>query len=236
MRSTLTRLLAGTAVAAAVVVTVAGTAGATTTPPKAPTTLSITLGKNTITAGQSDSISGTLDSKGSAVPGRIVELEKWLPKPKKWAGLVEKKTGAKGGVEFWVTPASTTSYRLVFNGTPKYAYTHSAVGTVRVKPFVKIATQLSIAESATAPIAPGSSDTISGQLTTTHGRDLGGQWVWLANVVNGKAHLLKAYKTGKYGKVSFIVKPKSTTTYELEFLGTPVYHSTVSGTVTATVS
>jgi len=236
MRSTLTRLLAGTAVAAAVVVTVAGTAGATTTPPKAPTTLSIRLGHNTITAGQSDSISGSLLTHKTPLNGRNIELERWLPKLKKWQAFVEKKTGPKGGVEFWVSPAATTSYRLVFPGGPNYRYTHSAVGTVHVKPFVKIATELSIAESATAPIAPGTADTIAGQLTTTKNKDLAGQWVWLATVSNGKAHLVKAYKTGKYGRVSFIVKPKSTTTYELEFRGTPVYAASDSGTVTATVS
>jgi hypothetical protein len=233
MRTTLTRLLAGTAVAATAVLTVAGTAGATTTPPKAPTTLSITLAKGVIIDGQKDTVSGTLASSGTPVPGRIIQLDRWRPSTKKWYAFEEKKTGVKGGVAFVVSPENTTTYRLVFLGGPNYKYSHSAAGTIVVKPFVKTKTVLSISQT---PNSAKHNDTISGQLTTAKGRDLGGQFVWLASVANGKAHLLRAFKTGKFGKVAFVVTPSATTTYELKFLGTKVLAGTTSGTVTDTVS
>jgi hypothetical protein len=240
MRTTLTRLLAGTAVAATVVVTFAGTAGAATTTPKAPTTLSIVLAHNSITKGDTDTVSGVLASKGTPLPGRTVEIERWLSKAKKWYGFEERGTGPKGGVAFVVRPAGTTSYRLVFNGGPNYDATHSATGTVVVKPFVKTPTVLSISQTpGTSNPGPGKSktyDTISGQLTTAKGKDLGGQFVWLDKVVSGKLHEQYALRTGKLGKVSFKVSPAATTTYELVFKGTTVLAKSSSGTVTDTVS
>jgi hypothetical protein len=233
MRTTLTRLLAGTAVAATVVLTVAGTAGATTTPPKAPTNLSITIAKGVIIDGQKDTVDGTLTSIGTPLPGRIIQIDRWLPKAKKWYAFEERKTGPKGGVAFVVSPENTTSYRLVFPGGPNYKYSRSASGTVVVLPFVKVPTVLSISQT---PNTAKHNDTISGQLTTAKGKDLGGQFVWLATVANGKTHLLRAFKTGKFGHVSFVVNPSATTTYELKFLGTKVLAGSASGTVTDTVS
>src|SRR5579862_5777262 len=58
MRTSLTRAVAGAAIAAAAVLTAVGTASATTTP--APTTLSISASQSTINAGQKDVISGQL--------------------------------------------------------------------------------------------------------------------------------------------------------------------------------
>jgi hypothetical protein len=234
MRTTLTRLLAGTAVAATAVLTVAGTASATTPPPKAPTTLSIVLARNTITVGQKDTVGGTLASKGTPLPGRTIQLDRWLPAVKKWSAFEEKKTGVKGGVAFVVAPVVTTSYRLVFLGGPNYKYTHSGSVTARV---VKTKTVLSIAQSPGTSTPKKTFDTISGQLTTAKGKDLAKQFVWLASVANGKAHLLRAFKTNKFGKVSFKVSPPATTTYELVYVGpSTVYAHSVSATVTDTVS
>jgi hypothetical protein len=234
MRTNLTRLLAGTAVAATAVLTIAGTASATTAPPKAPTTLSIVLAKNTITVGEADTVGGTLASNGTALPGRTIQLDRWNLKTKHWSPFEEKKTGAKGGVAFRVWPATTTSYRLVFPGSLNYKYTHSGTVTAVV---VKVPTVLSISQSPGTSTPKKTDDTISGQLTTAKGKDLAGQWVWLASVANGKTHFLRAFKTGKFGKVSFKVSPPATTTYELAYVGpSPVFAHSVSSTVTDTVS
>jgi len=241
MRTTLTRLVAGTAVAATAVLGAAGIAGATTTPPKAPTNLSITVAKGVIIDGQKDTIGGILSSTGTPLPGRVIQLDRWSLKAKKWYAFEEKKTGVKGGVAFVVSPEVTTAYRLVFLGGPNYKYTHSAPATITVKPFVKTPTVLSISQSpGTSNPGPGASktyDTISGLLTTAKGKVLPGQFVWLASVANGKAHALRAFKTGKLGKVSFKVSPSATTTYELLFVGpSKVLAHSMSGTVTDTVS
>jgi hypothetical protein len=236
MRTSLTRLVAGTAIAATALLAVAGTASAGTTAKLKPTTLSIVAAKSTITVGQSDTVSGTLAAGKTPLPGRIIILDKYTAKTKKWSGVEEKLTGKSGRVSFGVSPQVTTAYKLIFKGGSVHAASHSGVVTVRVKPFVKAPTTLSIAESS-QHITAGQTDTVAGALTITKdGKALPGQWVWLDVVVNGKAHAVKAFKTGKYGKVAFTVKPTTTTTYELVYLGTKVLARTVSGTVTVTVA
>jgi hypothetical protein len=237
MRTSLTRLVAGTAIAATALLAVAGTASASTTAAaKKPTTLSIVAAKSKITVGQSDTISGTLTSHRTAVAGRIVILDKRVGSGH-WFAAEEKFTGKYGRVAFTVAPKVETRYELVFKGGPVYNASHSGVVTVVVvKPVIKAPTTLSIAASA-ASITAGSTDTVGGALTITQdSKALPGQWVWLDVVVNGKAHAVKAVKTGKLGKVAFTVKPATTTTYELVYLGTRTLAPTASGTVTVTVT
>ena len=50
------------------------------------------------------------------------------------------------------------------------------------------------------------------------------------------AHRERALLTGSLGKVSFVVKPAKTTTYELLYLGTGVLAPTHSDTVTVPVA
>jgi hypothetical protein len=237
MRTSLTRLVAGTAIAATALLAVAGTASASTTAAaKKPTTLSIVAAKSKITVGQSDTISGTLTSHRTAVAGRIVILDKRVGSGH-WFAAEEKFTGKYGRVAFTVAPKVETRYELVFKGGPVYNASHSGVVTVVVvKPVIKAPTTLSIAASA-ASITAGSTDAVGGALTITQdSKALPGQWVWLDVVVNGKAHAVKAFKTGKLGKVAFTVKPATTTTYELVYLGTRTLAPTASGAVTVTVT
>jgi hypothetical protein len=233
MRISLTRLVAGTAIAATALLAAVGTASAGTTTAKTPTTLSIVAAKSTITVGQWDTIGGTLASAKGPVTGRIIILDKYTAKTPKWEPVVAKLTGKYGKVAFAVDPRVDTAYKLVFNGGSVYAASHSGVVNVVVKPFVKTATTLSIAATPGTTSKPGT--TISGDLTVSKsGKALSHQWVWLAWVGSkGKAHLVQAFLTGKYGKVAFNrVHPKTTTTYELLYLGTSVLAPTHSGTVT----
>jgi hypothetical protein len=235
MRTSLTRLVAGTAIAATALLAAAGTASAGTTPAKLPTTLSIVAAKSTITVGQWDTIGGTLASDAKPVVHRIVQLDVFGAKDKKWHAVEQKYTGKYGKVAFSVRPWSTSAYELVFKGGPIYKASHSGFVVVKVKPFVKVPTTLSIASTPGTTAKPDT--TISGALTITKGsKALPGQWVWLDAVVNGKAHALRAFKTGKFGKVAFKVKPATTTSYELVYLGTKVLAPTASAPVTVTVT
>jgi hypothetical protein len=233
MRTSLTRAIAGVAIATAAVGAIAGAANAsssTSTPRKA-TTLSIVAAKSAITVGQVDTIGGALKSHGTPLAHRIIILDRF--RDKKWQPIEEKFTGKFGGVDFVVKPSVSTAYKLVFRGGDVYAPTHSGVVLVRVnKP--KTATALSIAEPENT-IVKGSTDTISGGLTADS-KALPKRWVWLADVSKGKAHLLRARLTGVKGDVAFTVKPASTTTYELVYRGTPVLAATASTTVTTTVT
>jgi hypothetical protein len=236
MRTSLTRLVAGTAIAATALLAAAGTASAGTTAAKTPTALSIVAAKSTITVGHWDTIGGTLASGKTPVAGRIVTLDKITVKSTKWVPVEEKVTGKYGKVAFAVDPRADTGYKLVFKGGPVYAASHSGVVIVVVKPFVKSATSLSIAA------APGTSAKsgvkITGDLKVSKtGKALAHQWVWLAWVGGkGVAHRERALLTGGLGKVSFVVKPAKTTTYELLYLGTGVLAPTHSDTVTVLVA
>lgn len=231
MRSTLTRVLAGTAIAATAVLTAAGTASATT-PPKAPTSLSVVAAKSTITNGQLDFVSGVLKSGTTPLAHKVVILDRFYNKA--WHPVVAKLTGPKGAVTFAVRPHATSAYKLIFKGNAAYRPAHSGIVVIKVKPFVKIPTMLSAAESA-ASIKAGQTNTVSGVLTA-RSKALPRQWVWLAKVVSGKPVLIKAFLTNSAGKVAFKVAPHVTTVYELVFRGTPVFAKSVSGTVTTTVS
>jgi hypothetical protein len=236
MRTSLTRLVAGTAIAATALLAAAGTASAAPAAPKVPTHLSIVAAKSTITVGQWDTIGGNLASGKTPLPGRIVTLDRFTAKLGHWVAVEQKLTGKYGRVAYAVHPDVSTLYKLVFKGTAVYGASHSGVVFVRVKPFAKAPTTLSIAETPGTAAKPAA--TISGALTLSKsGRALVHQWVWLAWVgAKGHAHLIKAFLTGKYGKVAFKVHPASTTTYKLVYLGTKVLAPTASGTVTVTVA
>jgi hypothetical protein len=222
MRTSLTRLVAGTAIAATALLAVAGTASASTTAAaKTPTRLSIVAAKSTITVGHWDAIGGALASAKGPIAGRTVILDKATAKSDKWTPVEEKVTGKYGKVSFAVAPRVDTAYKLVFKGGPIYAASHSGVVIVVVKPVVRTATTLSIA--ATPGTTAKSDTTIGGALTVSADS-------------KGVAHRERAFLTGKYGKVAFKVDPAKTTTYELLFLGTKALAPTASGTVTVTVA
>jgi hypothetical protein len=233
MRTSLTRLVAGTAIAATALLAVAGTASASTATPKKSTTLSIVTAKSKITVGQWDTVGGTLASGKTGVPGRTIILDKRNVTDKRWYAVEEKTTGKYGKVVFNVDPKVSTRYQLIFKGGPIYRASHSGVVlVVTVKPVVKVPTSLSIAATPGTTTQPDT--TISGALSVTKtGTALAHQWVWLAWVGSkGVAHRERAFLTGKYGKVAFKVHPASTTTYELLYLGTHTLAPTHSATVT----
>jgi hypothetical protein len=232
MRTSLTSLVAGTAIAATALLAVAGTASASTTAALKPTSLSIVAAKTTITVGQWDTVGGTLASGKTTLPGRIIILDRYTAKDPKWVVVEEKLTGKYGKVAFAVDPKVETAYKLVFKGGTVHAATHSGWVVVKVKPFVKTPTTLSIAATPGTTSKPDT--TISGALTLSKsGKALTHQWVWLAWVGSkGVAHRERAFLTGKYGKVTFKVHPASKTTYKLLYLGTKVLAATHSGTVT----
>jgi hypothetical protein len=232
MRSTLTRVLAGTAITATALLTVAGTAGATT---KAPTTLSIATSKSVIVEGQTVVVSGVLDSGTTPLAGKPVLLKRFYHQ--KWTDVAAKNTDKNGAVSFpRVPPVGDVIFKLVYFGNAKFAPSHSALAHVLVKPFVRIPTVLSIAESATT-IKAGQSVHISGTLTAK-GKALADRAIVLLrwNATKKVWVPVRAGETGPLGHVIFTVSPAATAKYELRFFGTKVYAPTHSGVVTVTVT
>jgi F0F1-type ATP synthase alpha subunit len=131
MRSSLTRAVAGVAIASAAIFAVASSASAATTVAKAHTTLSIVESKSTIKAGQKDLVAGTLKAGKTGLAKEIVLLDR--VSGKKLIPVAVELTGKAGNASFTVAPKTTTKYELVFLGTKKLAASHSGVVTVVVK-------------------------------------------------------------------------------------------------------
>ncbi len=234
MRRSITRAMAGAAVAAATVLAVAGPASASPTlPGLLHTTLSIAESKTSIKAGQADAVSGRLTHGTAGVAGRIIYLDRVVG-----ATLVQVQvgtTGPAGGVAFTVKPGATARYELVYKGNAVYAPTHSGIVTVKVilPPPPRAHTTLSIAESKTS-IKAGQADVVSGRLT--HGMTgVAGRIVYLDRVVGTTLVQVQVGTTGPAGGVAFTVKPGATARYELVYKGNAAYFPTHSGIVTVKV-
>lgn len=233
MRTSLTRAVAGAAIAATAVLTAVGTAGAAGAVTKAPTSLTLTEHAAVIKLGQKDLLTGTLLSGTTPLAGKVVSLDRAVAG--KWVFVDALHTGALGHVFFVVKPAVTASYKLFFAGNSKYLPSSSNAVTVKVVLPVKKATILTIAQTKTT-IKPGQSDSVFGTLSTVAKTPLAGQFVWLGTFVKGKLIIGIGKLTGPHGGVSFTVTPAATTRYELLFLGTTKYLPTHSGVVTVVVS
>jgi len=226
MRSTFTRILVGAAIAATAVGTAVGAAGAAGATTKTHTTLSIVEGRSTITAGQTDTIGGTLRAHDASTAKKTVELKRWNPSLKKWVLRQANLTGKNGFVRFTVKPSVTSRFELVFPGTKVLAYSHSGIVTVHVKPAVVLTpTALSIAANPST-IKLGNTTTVSGFLTKDKGATpLPKELVYLYRWNATTKHWVKVdvNVTGPKGGVSFVRKPGATgtVTFELVFFNTP---------------
>lgn len=233
MRKSLTRALAGTAIAAAAVLTAVGTAGAAGATTKLPTTLTLVSQHAVINAGQTDLLTGTLRSGSTPLNDKVVVLDRFVAgKP---VFVDAKMTGPHGHVFFTVKPGKTTRYQLVFSATAKYLGSRSNIATVAVRP-KPAPTVLTIGETKTT-IKPGGSAVVFGTLSS--GKTLlKGQLVWLCSLPKGavKYSCANGHVTGPLGGVRFTVSPAVSTHYQLRFLGTLKYAPTHSGVVTLTVS
>jgi hypothetical protein len=237
MRKFLTRAVAGTAIAATAALTATGVASAATsgTAAKAPTTLSIVTAKAEIVVGHKDLITGTLLTGTKPVVRQVVRLYRYSPAAKKWILNEADVTGKYGHVFFTVRPKVTSTYELVFLGSPRFARSHSGPATIVVLP-ARAATTLSIATSAST-ITAGQKDLITGTLLTGT-KPVFRQVVRLYrySTTAKKWVLAQADVTGKLGHVFYTVKPAATTGYELVFLGSAHLLPSHSDVATITVT
>jgi hypothetical protein len=238
MRTSLTRAIAGTAMAAAAVLTVIGTASAatSTTPVKAPTTLTLVAAKAKITVGQKDVLTGTLLTGTKPVVRQVVRLYRYNVKAKKWILNEAHVTGKYGHVFFTVKPVVTSTYELVFLGSARFAASRSNHATIVVLPVFRAPTSLSIAPHETT-ITAGQKDVITGTLTTGT-KPVFRQVVRLYrfSATAKKWILVQSDVTGRLGHVFYTVHPAATTRYVLVFLGSAHLRPSHSPVATITVS
>jgi hypothetical protein len=236
MRTFLTWAVAGAAIASSAVLTLAGVAGAATMPKaatKAPTTLSITESKAHSAPGQRDVISCVLVTGKNPLGERLVELYRYDAVSMTWVRVAVGHTDQIGKATFAVRPMSTAEYRLRFPGSKTLAASRS--GTARIV-VAKLATTLSVGESKTS-VAGGLRDVLTGTLLTGK-NPLNRRVVALysRNAMSGMWMPVATDRTGKQGRVAFVVKPMTTTTYELVFYGSPTLAAARSGAAIVTVT
>jgi 5-hydroxyisourate hydrolase-like protein (transthyretin family) len=98
-----------------------------------PSSLSIRSAHDTLSQGQSDTISGVLLGAGHPLADRTVVLYERKAGARAWAAEATQQTGSNGGVSFTVTPPNPKEqYMLVFHTHPYYLPCHSGVVTVSV--------------------------------------------------------------------------------------------------------
>jgi hypothetical protein len=231
MRTPFTRTLGATAVAAAALLAVAGTASTAYAAGKLPTTLTATDSKATIVLGQTDLITGTLKSGSTPLVGQTVHLDRSIKG--KFVPVQVDKTGGAGHVFFTVKPAETASYELVYAGTANFAASHSNIVTVVVVKPSKSPTTLTATEAKTI-IDRGQTDLITGTLLSGT-KPVPGQHVYLESFVKGKLVPRQHGTTGGAGHVFYTVKPSATTSYELVYLGTAKFDAAHSNVITVVV-
>jgi hypothetical protein len=250
MRIPRTRTLLATAATAAATATagfvIASTAGASTATTAGTltavtgntgTSLSITASHGAITAGQRDTISGTLLAGGSPAAHRVVVLERYNDKRHTWRPIRIKLTSKSGAVTFTVRPAMTGEYEIVYRGNSTLAAAHSGTVTITVTGSVQRGPSgLSITATPTSIAADGSTK-ISGVLRSGS-KPLAHRIVFLSryNPVTKKWVRVAVHRTGPNGGVLFVREPGSTATFELVFPGGPWFAGSHSGTVTVTVA
>lgn len=233
MRISLIRAVAVAAIASAALLPLASPAGAATTVTKAPTTLSIAQSRATIVPGHEDVISGVLLTGKNTLAKRTVDLYRYDARAMMWVLIGTDRTGAAGRASFLVKPSSTTEYLLMFHGSKTLAASRS--GTARVV-VAKLVTTLSIVESRTS-VTAGQLDIIRGVLLTGK-NGLARRTIYLYRYDTRVMTWMRvaASRTGKGGKVVFIVTPKATVRYELTFFGSPSLNPSRSGAATVTVT
>jgi hypothetical protein len=198
---------------------------------RATTTLSIRLAQRVIQPGDSDTISGDLRSEHHGLANRRVVLQSRMPGAH-WSRAAVARTGEHGFVQFVVTPADTTRYRLVFHGNDRRQPTHSGVVTVHVQQPSSLSIRLALGE-----ISEGQSDVVSGGLQGD-GHGLRGRLVHLMERPTGTTTWTEvgSARAGTNGHVAFTVTPPAgQDDYQLVFAGGPNYDACQSGVVTVTV-
>jgi hypothetical protein len=250
MRKLRTRTLIATAAVAAATATagfmIASTAGASTTSTTGTltavtgstgtgngATLSIAASESTISIGQTDTITGTLQANGTAAAHRKVGLLRYSARLHRWRVVRVKETDANGAVQFTVRPLDTAKYELGFRGNGKPGAVRSGAVTIAVTPTGKLATTLSIAASS-ATVKNGSATKITGTLTTVDATPVPGRPVVLTryNPTTKKWVRVGVKRTGPKGVVFFVRAPSTTATFQLVFPGGPRFAGSHSSTVT----
>ena len=185
---------------------------------RVPTAIGIEVSPHSITSGESADIRGRLHLAQRTrhprpVPGQQVTLKQLLPDGT-WQAVANATTNDNGVVQFTVTPPTTTSYALFYDGNDRLGPSRSR--TVPV--WVGQPTNISITTSAPS-INPGETVSVQGVLTE-NGQPFGGQTIDLrARPAHGDKGFttIATATTASDGSVGFTPSPTVDTIYRLLF-------------------
>ena len=204
------------------------------------TSVAIRAANKAVKPGGTTTISGNLRiGSGQALPGKTVALQAKLVGEDEFLPIGTAVTGSRGGVALKVTPAETTRYRWVFAGDAAARASHSGVATVVVRVPQHAATRkpasLSI-RSERKVVSPTGTNTISGRLLSRK-KPLKSRIVVLLSRPTGATTwgFAAARKTGSNGRVSYVVRPTTATSYKLVLQGTKTYRKARSAVVRVAV-
>ena len=185
---------------------------------RVPTAIGIEISRHSITSGESADVRGRLHLAQRTrhprpVPGQQVTLKQLLPDDS-WQAVASAVTNDNGVVHFTVTPATTTSYALFYDGDDRLTPSRSRTDMV----WVGQPTNISITTSAPS-VNPGETVSVQGVLTE-NGQPFGGQTVELrarpAHRDTGFTTIATA-STASDGSVGFTPAPTVDTIYRLLF-------------------
>lgn len=196
---------------------------------KVPTAINIDVSPHSVSPGESSTIRGRLHVARRTrhprpVPNQQVTLEQQAA-DSSWQAVATATTNDRGVVHFTVTPSQTTPYAIFFDGSDRFAASHSR--TVRV--WVGQPTNLSITTSATS-VDPGETVSVQSVLTES-GQPFGGQTVELRARPAHRNTDFTTVATGTTatdGSVSFTPAPTVDTIYRLLFRHTDTASTAVS--------
>jgi hypothetical protein len=194
------------------------------------TSLTIAEAAKSITAGQSDTISGVLSLAGTPLAGDTVNLLGKKAGQKNFSKVSSAVTAADGSVSYTVTPGATKRFVLVFNKTATDGAARSAVVTVHVLKSSSLGIR--------ARSANHNEEVITGSLFGG-GHALSHRKVTLQDQAFGSSTwtTVASKNTNHGGAVKFTEPaPTSTENYQLVFAGGPVFSGCQSGVVTVTVA
>ena len=162
------------------------------------TQLSLNVSRQRVAPGQSFTLSATLEAAGSPVSGESVTLLWQRIGRSGWEQGPDQVTGQAGRVSWSQRTPESRRYRVIFEGTPAYTASASAVRKVRMKPVVT-------ASAVRDWVRPDGTVKVKARVRPA----FDGELVSLQRRVNGKWSTVKRKQQGGKGRVEFTVGGRS---------------------------
>jgi GH25 family lysozyme M1 (1,4-beta-N-acetylmuramidase) len=202
--------------------------------PVTKTTTHVTLNLSTDTAlrGQTVQFAGRLvDAGGQPLPGRHVQLYRQAEGSSTWTSIASPTTSTTGRYTLSFAVSGSASFKVTFDGGPRYAGSLSAVRALTVRQPVPTSATLGIEQTARNDRAVK----LYGHLTTTAGKPMVDRTMYVYQRPNGSTTwtLVASSSTlSPTGWYQAFVKPSRLSSYNAVFRGGPVFSRTVSNVTT----